>query len=234
MKEINSIATDLEQTLVKSDLMELTANLSEVALDDFLNDKILKDIPIIGTIINVIKTSQNISNYLFAKKLVAFIYGIKDIDPSKRKKEIEKIDTSQKYQIKVGEKLLFILDRCDDNEKSRYIAHLFRAFLAQKITYDDFLQAAHVVEKVYLHYLKYFIDDEEEVLAIEDAQEEIAAGLFYIAAHEPTVISEPITTKKDKPSYIIENGVPTAHLSDTGRVIRKVFADKTNGRKWGL
>jgi hypothetical protein len=234
MKDIHDIAADFEQTLVQSNLLDMTADLSEVVIDEVLNEGILKEIPVISTIIRAINVSNSIGNYLFAKKLVAFIYGVRDVDPKRRKKEIEKIDKSEKYQIKIGEKLLFILDRCDDYEKARYIAHLFRAFLVQKISYDEFLKAAHVVERIYMHYLKYFIDDIEEFLMIEDAQEEIASGLFYIAAHPPKIRCEPITTKKDKPSYIIEDGVPTAHITHVGRVIRKVFTHKKSEYRWGL
>ena len=36
-------------------------------------------------------------------------------------KVISEIDNSKKYRIKLGEKLLYIIDKCDDHEKSEII-----------------------------------------------------------------------------------------------------------------
>ena len=56
--------------VVKSDqIKEITKDLTEVAIDQFFNDGILKDIPIIGTFFNLYNFSQNVSNSFFTKKL---------------------------------------------------------------------------------------------------------------------------------------------------------------------
>ena len=46
---------------------------------------------------------------------------IKNISATKRRDMINKIDNSGKFRTKVGEKLLYIIDKCEDHEKSQII-----------------------------------------------------------------------------------------------------------------
>ncbi|MBS4068029.1 MAG: hypothetical protein KGZ62_05475, partial [Sulfurimonas sp.] len=70
---------------------------------------------------------------------------------------IDKIDNSKEFRTRVGEKLLYIIDRCEDHEKTQIVARLFAAFIHDRITYQDFLQASSIVERIMLDDLRYFL-----------------------------------------------------------------------------
>ena len=133
---------------------------------------------------------------------------------------IAKIEKSEDYRHKVGEKLLYIIDRCDDNEKVSYLATAFCAFLKKKIKYGQFLICADMIQKTYIDVLKYFLNATEDWLMVEDAQEELAAGLFYL---DMTTILW--NYRKFIMDEIDENeiGDPGARVSDVGRTLRYIF-----------
>ena len=79
--------------VVKSDqIKEITKDLTEVAIDAFFNDGILKDIPIVGTFFNLYNLSQNISNSFFTKKILKFLFELNSISNKERLDFIEQLD----------------------------------------------------------------------------------------------------------------------------------------------
>lgn len=103
MNEIKKLSNSLEQTLKDSDLQSVTIDLAETFSDTLLNDGLLKDIPIIGTIVGLTKTAISLNDRLLIKKLIYFISELNDIDQPRREKLISEIDKSETQKIKVGE-----------------------------------------------------------------------------------------------------------------------------------
>lgn len=210
MANKSDVTTVFEDTILNSDLSSVMANMSESIIDSMTN------LPIVS----LIRTTGDIRDYLFLKKILSFLNGIKDIKSSTRKRMIAKIEKSEDYRHKVGEKLLYIIDRCDDNEKVSYIATAFCAFLKKKIKYGQFLICADMIQKTYIDVLKYFLDETEDWLMVEDAQEELAAGLFYL---------DMTTTLWNCRKFIMDEideneiGDPGARISDVGRTLRYIF-----------
>ena len=180
MPELKKLTNSLDKTLKDSDLHNVTAGLSEVLIDSLIEDGIAKDIPIIGTIVGLGKVALGIRERLFLKKIIYFISELKEIPTIKRHKMIDKIDSSQKYRIKVGEKLLYIIEKCEDHEKSKIIAYLFSAFIEGMLTYDEFLRSASVVEKIIPEDLIKFVNDDFETNALIDAGEYLNTGLVEL------------------------------------------------------
>ncbi len=57
MSELNNIANSLEETLKDSNLQGISVDLAEAFVDSIFEDGIAKDIPIIGTILGLGKTT---------------------------------------------------------------------------------------------------------------------------------------------------------------------------------
>lgn len=180
MIDIDRIQYDITDSLCSSKLKDLSIDISEMSIDALMNDGLLKQIPVIKTILAIIETTQNLSNYLFLKKILAFLTNVKGVSAKKRKKMIEVIDSNDEYKGKVGETVLEILDKCDSAKKAAYMGVWFSAFLKGKITYGMFLCGANILEHVFLSDFQYFIEQDEDWMMVEDAYEEIAAGLYYI------------------------------------------------------
>ena len=122
----------MSETIKNSDLQNVSVDIAEVAMDSILKDGLLRDLPIVNSILGIGKTAITIRDYLFLKKIIVFLSEIKETSVEKRWKMIDYVNSDQKQEVKVGEKLMYVLDKCDDHIDARLIAKFFCAFLEEK------------------------------------------------------------------------------------------------------
>ena len=199
MSELNTLSDSLEHTLKDSDLQNVTISLAKVFADSLMAEGIAKDIPIIDTVIGLGKTAIGIKESLFLKKIIYFISELRNISATKRHEMIDKIDKSGKFRTKVGGKLLYIIDRCDDHEKSQVIARLFSAFLIDTICYDEFLRASHIVDSAMNDDLKWFIesgweDEDDSRLMVWQRTTRTLSLLYYLGLAKAKRVNQLPTT----------------------------------------
>jgi hypothetical protein len=173
-----NISETLTETIKDDKFQDVIIDLSETTLDSLLKDGTLKDIPLIGVIFGIAKTTLTVQDKLFTKKLMVFLLQLKKTSNESRKKQIEKIENDSEYKTKVGEKLLYIIDKCEDHEKAKYIGKLFQCFIEEKIVYDDFLRASRSIELTYLGDLKRFIKEKWQKMGMEEGGDLLGAGLM--------------------------------------------------------
>ena len=66
-----------------NNVTEITVDIGENIIDSFLNDGLLKDIPILGFGINVVKLTTNVCDLILLSKLKLFIKNLNIIDQKK-------------------------------------------------------------------------------------------------------------------------------------------------------
>jgi hypothetical protein len=227
--EKDNIQNSFNTTLVDSKLENLGIDISELAIDSVLQDGLLKDIPIVGTIINLSKFGANIHDRLFLKKLLSFLNKLESIPSEKRKELIQNIESSKKYRMKVGEKLLYIIDTCEDYEISELVGLLFKAFTEEKVSYDDFLKGSSVLKKLNMSDFKWFIKERKShYFDLDDVGDLISSGLFELHYEQVSVQVEDETDHKQlmeggkKYKSDVDGGV-SVYLSRAGEVILEIF-----------
>lgn len=232
----SGIQESFDITLKDTDLGNLAIDLTELGIDSLLNEGIIRDIPVISSLVNLAKFGANIHDKLFIKKILSFLVGLKDISSDDRKKIINEIDNSKKYRIKVGEKLFYIIDSCQDHENSEKISLIFKAFLENKINYKEFLECSNILEKITDENFKWFIKNGQRYrIGIEEASSLVSSGLFEINYDPVGVqirekkglfhkIKISAFQKKDK-EYIadVEGGGLGLMLSSTGQIVMSIF-----------
>ncbi|PXY43578.1 hypothetical protein [Flavobacterium hydrophilum] len=182
MSNLSNISTALTTTIKDSDIHGVTGDLLEVILDKSFKDGILKDIPIISTIIGFVKAGIKINDALFFKKILHLIAQINDVPAEERGKVISEIDESKNYRVKIGEKLLFIVDKCDDHEKAEIIGYLFKEFLKRKMAYDEFLRCCSIIEKCVINDLLVFLNNDiKRYYTINDGEELLNVGMLTLS-----------------------------------------------------
>lgn len=212
------------QTLKESNLTEIGLNAGEIVIDSIIDDGLLKEIPIISTIVGLVKTTSDLGNMQFLKKIVYFLSGIKDVSPKRRYEMIAEIDNSPKYKIKVGEKLLYIINRCDDHEKASLVAELFKAFLNKEIEYGDFLRGSSILHSIYVDDLEAFLELNENNLYAEDVLPFVSLGLCSIVFAIPKLNHHEQIDWDDGPEYYsIDEGESLGVITDIGGKLRKIF-----------
>lgn len=153
---------DKISTLVKSlnisDLSSVLQDFIENMIDSDLKDGILKDIPVINSLIALSKTAISIRDQFLIQKLKSFLDGIKDITSEERNRFLKDIENDPKYGERVGEHLILLLDRLDDLSKTEMITKLFRAYLRDDITYREFVRFSSIIDRAFVNDLSGFIN----------------------------------------------------------------------------
>jgi hypothetical protein len=212
---LKEYSNSFEKTLKNTDLQNVSIDLAEVAIDQLINDGVFKDIPILGTIYGVGKAALQIREILFLKKIIYFLTEIKDVPPYKREQMVETINTSEKFRTKVGEKLLFIIDRCEDYEKAQIIAKLFKAFINETIDYNDFLRSSSIVDRIMIEDLYWFVNHEVEGEMFYELDDLISTGLLTFTVEDQSDRDLKLPSKYELRAYV----------SDIGSKIRKVLKE---------
>jgi len=230
MKEIllSEVSSSLEKTITHGDLKDVSIDLVELSLDNLLEDGIAKDIPILKTLIGVGQTVANIRDRLFLKKILAFLSEINKISKEEREEMVYEIDSSNEYKIKVGEKIIYLLDKADDHQVARVIGILFCAFIKAEISYDEFAQSSAIINSIFINDLSDFVDDNNNYLSLKKAENLLNSGLYVIEIEPIDVEVEDSEDVEDRNRYNVDvsGGELSARVSDIGKIIRKVLKSK--------
>jgi len=180
----SDLSTSLIETLKNSDLQSAVAAVADALTDTFAEEGLAKDLPVIGTIVSLTRFGRSVQDRLFAKKLLRFLSELKSVPPRQRDQMISKIDQSGKFRVEVGEKLLCIVDACEDHAAASIVGQLFLAFLQEKLNYDEFLRASRACRMVGTEDFMFFVGHADGTWGLEEAGEFVSAGLLYLCEPE--------------------------------------------------
>jgi len=144
------LAPLLIQSITDSSLYRITPDLAEVALDHILDDGIIKDIPVVRSVVALYETIVSVRDMLLIKKLLLFLLSLSSVSPEKKTKFKEKINSDEKFKRVVGEKLIVILDRLDDMEKPALVARAFQAYVEEHIDLETFQRLTSAIDRSFL------------------------------------------------------------------------------------
>lgn len=217
---MENIFKSFRDTITGTGMSDMGIDIADKMLDDTFEDGLIKDIPILRTLYALYKATGNIGDYLLAKKIIYFINEINDVDPKKRLKMIQKIDESKEQAIRVGEKLIYILNRCDDHEKSVLIGKVFRAYLMEEISYDMFLRCVRVIDLAHVQDLKEIVNHNESVELGPDYQKFVSIGVVTIHDIETIKQVEPLPGVNTS-----QVGKLYPRINETGKNIRNILSN---------
>nr|WP_315423218.1 hypothetical protein [uncultured Pedobacter sp.] len=126
---------------------ELGSELFEVAIDSFL-EGIIKDIPIVKTLIGFYKGVLGIREANQIKKIMLFFSQLHSgiLNQSEKFNFIKKFDEDSDFRQKVTNHIMILNDRFIEEEKSIYFANLLAAHLKGLITYNEYFEISLILE----------------------------------------------------------------------------------------
>jgi hypothetical protein len=135
-------------TIKSLELGKLTTDFTEIDIDQLFEAGGL--LPVVGSIVRVIKLGISIKDILFLKKLGQFLWHLRDVPHEKRVELVEKLENNSKYKGEVGSKIMLLLDRADHLEKPIMIANAFKAFLYDEITYQQLQRINFAIDHLFM------------------------------------------------------------------------------------
>jgi len=95
----NELNRALIETIKSPELESLVTDFSEIAVDQLSDiDGVLKDVPIFGSIIKVIKLGFSIKDIVFLKKLSRFLWHLRDVPHGKRAELTQKLEQDSNFE----------------------------------------------------------------------------------------------------------------------------------------
>lgn len=184
MKDVEiSLSKSMEETL-EVENFDFLADIGEIAIDAVMSDGVLKEVPILGSLVGIGKCLRNVYDLTFAKKLIAFLFGIKDSDQRERIEAIQKWEESTKYRIRVGETLIGMIQRCDDSVKAAWLSKLFYELVLKRGYSRLFMRAEKVLSSLSVMDVQAFLalpQREYSYLSENNCEPFVGSGLYMNA-----------------------------------------------------
>jgi D-ribose pyranose/furanose isomerase RbsD len=159
-----------EVVTVWSDFANTVAPQAEVALDSAIDSDLLKNIPICGQIISIVKFSFDVRDVLLARKVKEFLNGMTSQQIEKLKK---KLSSDERYRERFTEKVVLLLDRQSDMEKAGILAKVVSAYA------DDVIDRG-TMERLFDAVDRLFVQDLQVLTAFYNLSDDI---LDFIEQH---------------------------------------------------
>ena len=131
------------------DLKDIAAQLGDLALDEFLDEGLAKNIPIVELLRKIHKATISYSDFLLTKKIVKFLAGLSSVPLDQRKKQIDRLAEDAEHRRRVGENLMLLLERLDDMGKPDLLSRAWRAYLEGKIDGPSLLRLNRAIDQFY-------------------------------------------------------------------------------------
>lgn len=165
----------------------------------------------------------SVRDALFTKKLISFLSELSDVSVEQRRSMIESIDNSNDYKIKVGEKLIYIIEKAEDHYTSKIIAIFFSEFLSGKITYNQFLKISRIIDSMFIDDFLEFASDSSEPMDFYSDNTFINTGLVDVY-YEPVVVTD--GDKYDEYDKYVTSGGVSLYVTRIGEIVRSVLKAK--------
>lgn len=181
----DSIEISMVDSIASENLKGIAADTSEMVIDTLLTDEAIKSIPIFGTLLKTYNIFESIKEQLFAQKVLSFLSSISDSSAQERNSLISKLTKAKGSTKRLGETIILILDRLDDQEKPELIGRLFLACANDKITVDQLFRYTGFIERLYIGDIKAFQNLWSKGISKENIEAYQAAGLMITELVHP-------------------------------------------------
>ena len=132
---------------IEHELIDITAENLEVAIDLLLENDIAREIPFLNSVLALLRSAKNIRDRLFVQKLQRFIEDVNSVDDEAQKRLFEKMASDPEEARRVGETTLAILERAISTEKAEIIAKIFVAYGLGHLRETDFRRLCEAIDR---------------------------------------------------------------------------------------
>lgn len=148
---MDKLTTDFEKSLF-NDSMDIIADYMEIGTDSFIEEGILKEIPIVKSIVSVLKIGKNVHDRNLLRQTLTFIKEFNSGNISKDKLVAYKStieNNPKKCEEELG-RVLLLLNNFIDTTKSIMLAKIFKAYINEKINWNIFCDYAEFINRIFM------------------------------------------------------------------------------------
>lgn len=177
-----SVVSSFNETLEKGNFVDIFSQVGEFAIDQAIQDNLLKDIPVFGLLVSGYKTVVNIKDFRLTQKLFRFLYHLQDTTPEQRQKFVKKyVEANQEN---TAASLLDILEKLNNSNSVPLVCYLMKAVINEQISIVQFNRLIIAIQRTAftdLVQLEKYVNEYDED-GLSDALQ--AAGLIYQSTYD--------------------------------------------------
>ena len=138
------------ETIAESSVGDILIDLSEVGLDNIVDSELIKEVPVIKTVVSVYRIGHTLRERSYVRKLAIFLNEISNgtVDNEKKKVYLRRITKNKAIFQHELEYVLTILDRFISEDKSRLLGRLYVARINGKIDWTGFGQYSETIDRL--------------------------------------------------------------------------------------
>lgn len=148
---MDKLVDDFEKSLFNSS-KDVISDYLEIGIDSLMNEGILKEIPIVNTIVGVLKIGKNVYDRNLLKQTLTFIneFNNNKISHDKLKQYKITIENNPKRCEEELGRILLLLNNFIDKEKSIMLAKIFKAYIEKIINWNEFCEYSEIINRLFI------------------------------------------------------------------------------------
>lgn len=149
---MDKIVPAFELSLFDPILSDACADVLETGIDSALDNGLLKSVPIVSVLVGVGKTAQNIHDRNLLRHTLRFINAFNNgsVNPEKLRKYRQKINEMPSRAEEDLGRVIILLNNNIDIKKSDVLGKLFRAYINEDLTWDQFCELSDVMNRIFI------------------------------------------------------------------------------------
>ena len=136
-------------TIIKDETESVLSDFSELCLDAFLNDGLLKEFPIVSSVVSVYKIGHSVKELSYIRKLIKFLDGLNkgNIDEKAKQLYIGRITKNKRTFQHELEYVLMLIDRIISDQKIQYLSKAYVSHINGEIDWTLFCQYSEIIDR---------------------------------------------------------------------------------------
>lgn len=148
---MDELVENFEKSLF-DDSKDIIGDYLEIGIDSIIDDGILKEIPIVKTIVGVLKVGKNVHDRNLLKQTLVFIneFNRNEIRQDKIEEYKKRIENDpKKCEDELG-RIILLLNNFIDREKSIMLSKVFKAYVDQLLNWNDFCEYSEIINRLFI------------------------------------------------------------------------------------
>jgi hypothetical protein len=129
-------------------LFDLAGDIGQRIVAVMCSEDLYKTIPVFKTFVAAVTAIRSVQGAILIRKLEAFVEPMSEISAAERREIIERLESDPKYQRKVGEHIIELLDRQESHRKPRISGEIFAALARRQIDHTMFHRLLNATERL--------------------------------------------------------------------------------------
>ena len=154
-----------KESIFNNPITDISTDLLEVGIDSVLEDGLLKEVPIIKTIIKATQVACDLRDRNLLKNTATFLCTLQsgEIAQENLQKYRQKLEIPGNAEKELGRVLIF-LDRFIDNIKSKLLARIYSQYINQAFDWKTFCELSDVLDRLIIEDISYIQENVEKLI----------------------------------------------------------------------